>query len=195
MPFRQQHGRPLVAHQGVLQAGQDLGRQTGDAAEGDIEPAREEIGGGRGQPAVVAGDELDGRGRLACRLQHPLPGGDRSRHIDGQRPTAPPAVPREGGGQFVVGGQGPARVRQQPLPLRGERDLPGAAHEQHGTQLALQRPDVAAERLLGHIQPGRGTGEVQLLGNGHERPQPARREVVGHQETVGGRPPIHNTAA
>jgi hypothetical protein len=50
----------------------------------------------------------------------------------------------------------------------GELDVAGGAHEQFGPEVALEAGDRRAQRLLGHVQPGGGAREVQLLGNGEE---------------------------
>ncbi len=62
---------------------------------------------------------------------------------------------------------------QEPLPLRGEADPARGPHEERGVQALLEPSDVAADGLLGHEQPLRGAGEVQLLGHGHEVAQRA----------------------
>jgi hypothetical protein len=54
--------------------------------------------------------------------------------------------------------------------------------------LAFEAGDVAAEGLLGQVQPGGGTGEVQLLGDGHEMAQQAQVELVRHVPGTSARP-------
>jgi hypothetical protein len=43
--------------------------------------------------------------------------------------------------------------------------------EQVDADLGLQLPDRGAQRLLSHVQTGRSSGEVQLLGDRDEVPQ------------------------
>ena len=46
--------------------------------------------------------------------------------------------------------------------------LPAVAHEQRGAHLVLERADGRAQAGLDDVDPGRGPGEVQLLGNSDE---------------------------
>ena len=73
-----------------------------------------------------------------------------------------------------------AGADEQSLAVRGERDPAGGAGEQAHPQLPLEAGDVAAESLLGQVQPGGGPGEVQLLGDRHEVAQQAQVELVRH---------------
>lgn len=85
----------------------------------------------------------------------------------------------EGGEQVVLGLEGTAGVRHQPLAVGRQRDVPGRPHEQLGAQLPLQPPYVPAQRLLGDVQTGRGAREVQLVRHGEEGAQEAGVEVGG----------------
>ena len=53
----------------------------------------------------------------------------------------------------------------------GELNPAGRARKELDAQLHLQPGDGRAQRLLGHVKPLCGAGEVQLLGNGHVVPQ------------------------
>jgi hypothetical protein len=81
---------------------------------------------------------------------------------------------------LVVEGEQLAGPHQQSLALGGERDPAGGADEQPDAELPLQPADVAAERLLRHVQPGRGASEMQLFGDGHEVAQQAQVELPRH---------------
>jgi len=107
----------------------------------------------------------------------PAPGEE----VDQQRATAVELMQLLEG--LVVEGQQLAGTHQQALALGGERDPPGRAGEQADAEPALQAADVAAERLLGHVQPCRGPGEMQLLGHRHERAQDPRVQLVRHPPT------------
>jgi hypothetical protein len=72
-----------------------------------------------------------------------------------------------------VEGEQLAGTHQQAFALDGERDPAGRAREQGDAELPLEPTDVAALRLLRHVQPRGGAGEVQLLGDRHERAQQA----------------------
>jgi hypothetical protein len=98
--------------------------------------------------------------------------------VDQQRPTAIEAVQLLEG--LVVQGQQLAGARQQALTLGGEGDPAGGAGEQTHAELLLEPANVAAEGLLGHVQPCRGAGEVQLLGDRHKVAQQTRVQLIGH---------------
>jgi hypothetical protein len=83
-------------------------------------------------------------------------------------------------GQVVEGEEG-SGVHQEPLAVRGERDLAGGAGEQPPAELPLEPGDVAAEGLLGQVEPGGGAGEVQLLGNGDEMTQQTQVQLTRHR--------------
>ena len=72
-----------------------------------------------------------------------------------------------------------AGADEQSLAVRGERD-PAVVRVNSAPQLPLEAGDVAAESLLGQVQPGGGPGEVQLLGDRHEVAQQAQVELVRH---------------
>lgn len=114
------------------------------------------------------------RGELTGTFQDAAVGQARAVEVDEQWA----GLGAEGVGQRVAGGQHPARVRQEALSVRGEGHLPGGPQEELHAQLAFQAPDVPAERLLGDVQPGGGTGEVEFLGDGGEGAQEPGFDVV-----------------
>jgi hypothetical protein len=65
----------------------------------------------------------------------------------------------------------PPRCRQQRPSGLGECHVAAVADEQPGAHLAFERVDRRAQARLDHVDPGRGPGEVQLLGHGHEMGQ------------------------
>lgn len=67
--------------------------------------------------------------------------------------------------------QGAAAVRQERLAVRGERDPPSGAVEQHQPELALEAGDLLADRRQNDAQPLRGVAEVPQLGDRDEVPQ------------------------
>jgi hypothetical protein len=81
---------------------------------------------------------------------------------------------------LVVEGEQLAGADQEALALEGERDPAGGPAEQADAQLPLEAADVAAERLLGHVQAGGGAAEVELLGDRHEVAEQAQIQLVGH---------------
>jgi hypothetical protein len=56
----------------------------------------------------------------------------------------------------------------------GELDPAGGAAQQLDAEVSLEAADLLRQRGLGHVQPGGGVAEVQLLGDGHEVPQLAQ---------------------
>src|SRR4029078_7962025 len=87
-----------------------------------------------------------------------------------------------------VDGEELARLEEQSLAVGGEGHPPRRPVEERCSELRLELPDVAADRLLGDEQPLGGAGEAQLVGDRHEVPQRADVEV-GHLERTWG---IHN---
>lgn len=79
-----------------------------------------------------------------------------------------------------MGGEHSPGVGQQPCALGGEADVAGGAYEQLGAQVVFETADVAAQCLLGHVQPGGGAREVEFLGGGDEGAQETGVEVAGH---------------
>jgi hypothetical protein len=75
-------------------------------------------------------------------------------------------------------------VRQEALALRGEGYATSAAREEPSADLGFQPADVAAERLLRHEQATCGSGEVKLLGDGHEGAQEAEIKLGRHAGTL-----------
>lgn len=94
-----------------------------------------------------------------------------------------------------LAGGGPAgrfrcRLDQREHPA-GVVEEGGAGRRQPDTAITLQQTDtqdpfqaldLPAERRLGHLQPGRGPAEVQLLGDGDEPAELGQRVV--HAATV-----------
>jgi hypothetical protein len=156
------------------------------AAEGDVQPARQQQLERGAEAAVEAGDQLGVRRALAGGPQDPCRGVLLGEQVDQQRATVVGAVQLLEG--LVVEGEQLAGAHQQPLAVGGERDPAGGAGEQAHAELAFEAGDVAAEGLLGHIQPGGGAGEVQLLGDGYEVAQQAQVELVRHVSGTSARP-------
>ncbi len=73
----------------------------------------------------------------------------------------------------------PARAVQQGAAGDGQLDPVGRAPQQLAAQHALERPDLAAQRGLREVQPRGGATEVELLGDGDERPQVLDLDAVG----------------
>jgi hypothetical protein len=65
-------------------------------------------------------------------------------------------------------GERTAGRRQQRAAGLSEHHVPTVAHEQRGAHLVLERADGRAQAGLDDVDPGRGPGEVQLLGNRDE---------------------------
>ena len=65
-------------------------------------------------------------------------------------------------------GERAAGRRQQRAAGLSEHHVPAVAHEQRGAHLVLERADGRAQAGLDDVDPGRGPGEVQLLGNRDE---------------------------
>lgn len=65
-----------------------------------------------------------------------------------------------------------AGMREKHLIGRGELDLSGTAIEQHRMQIPFQRADLLGQRRCGDVQAAGSSGEVPLLGDCHEIPQP-----------------------
>ncbi len=72
-----------------------------------------------------------------------------------------------GAGQLELGQRRP-RPGEQQRTGRGQPHRPAGALEQGDPVLPLQAGDLVAERGLHDVAAGRGTGEVQLLGDGDE---------------------------
>lgn len=49
-------------------------------------------------------------------------------------------------------------------------------HEQVGTEVPLEQADLLRQRRLRDVEPLGRSGEVQLLGHGHEVPEVAQRD-------------------
>ena len=81
---------------------------------------------------------------------------------------------------LVVEGEQLTGPHQQALAVGSEGNPAGGAGEQGHAELPLQPGNVAAEGLLGHVQSGGGTGEVQFLGDRHELAQEAQVQLARH---------------
>ena len=76
---------------------------------------------------------------------------------------------RARGREGIVGRmEGSPRWFEQCVAGIGELDATSRPLEQVDTELGLQLPDRGAQRLLGHVQAGRSSREVPLLGDGNE---------------------------
>ena len=74
----------------------------------------------------------------------------------------------------------PHRGHQQ-LALVGQQQAPVEPAEQQHPQMLLQRPDLMADRGLGHVQLAGGPGEAQMARRGLEGAQRReRRQALGH---------------
>ena len=172
---RQDDRHRLVAHGLLVQPRPQRRVQAGEPAEGGVEPPGEHLARGAGEPALEAGHQLTAPGRV------PAPGAapgarcqPRRVEVDEQRPG--PARRRRSSSSWAASTR--RAYGSSRSPSAGQRHLPGGPYEELGAQLPLQPPDVAAQRLLGDVEPGGGAGEVQLLGDGDEGAQEAGVEVV-----------------
>ncbi len=59
-------------------------------------------------------------------------------------------------------------MQQQPFARQRQAHPALVPVEQPGANLLFQRPDLDRQRRLPDVEARRGTGEVQLFGNGHE---------------------------
>jgi hypothetical protein len=73
--------------------------------------------------------------------------------------------------------QGLPRVRHQRLTGRGQRDAPRRALEELHAEARLELAHLGRERLLGEVQPLRGTSEAELLGHHDVRAQQSGVEI------------------
>ncbi|CAM5680880.1 hypothetical protein SVIOM74S_10296 [Streptomyces violarus] len=170
------HSHRLVPHGLVVEPGPQRRVQPGEPSERRVQPAREQLLGGPGQAALVAGHQLMPGGEFTRPVQHAARC-DQARGVEVHQ-QGPGLV--EGGEQFLLRLEHAAGVRQQPLSVGRERHLPGGPHEQLGAQFPLQPPHVPAECLLGRVEAHRGAGEVQFLGDCDEGTQESGVEVAGH---------------
>ena len=76
--------------------------------------------------------------------------------------------------QLLGLGQQAAHARQQRCTSGAQRHAALRALEQFGTEFALEPLDGQAQWRLRHVQPLRGTAEVQLLGHGDKLAQRAQ---------------------
>jgi hypothetical protein len=75
-------------------------------------------------------------------------------------------------------------VHEEALTVRGQADPSGAADEERHADLGLQSSNVAAQRLLRHVQAVCGSGEVQLLGDCDEGAEEAEVQFRPHLCTL-----------
>ena len=69
-----------------------------------------------------------------------------------------------------------AAVEKECLSGRGEGDSPARPFEQGHAELLFEPADLVTKRGLGDMEPGGGSAEVELLGDGDEVPQQAEIE-------------------
>jgi hypothetical protein len=74
--------------------------------------------------------------------------------------------------ETLDGTQRGARLVQEPRPGGGEVDLAGRTFEQLHAEFGLELADPLRQGRRRHVQPGRRTAEVLLLGDGDEVGQP-----------------------
>jgi hypothetical protein len=118
---------------------------------------------------LVPGQDLGHQATVAARLHH---------HDEARVDPAGPLGELGRGGHRV---QDAARLPQQHLASRSQRDPPAGAVEQADAEPVLQLTDRARQRRLGDAQPAGRPSEVQLLGHRDEV-----RELPGLQ-------PIHTS--
>ena len=116
------------------------------------------------EPDGDAGVGAPQAGQQGRQVDHPE-GLDRS-HV---QPAAQDAAdPGHGVAALVGGGERAAGRWQQRAAGLSEHDVPAVTHEQRGAHLVLERADGRAQAGLDDMDPGRGPGEVQFLGNSDE---------------------------
>ena len=96
-----------------------------------------------------------------------------------------PAGPVDVRPQGVVSRDQVPGALEQALALGRQADPAGRPQEEPHAQSGLQPLDLAAQRLLGDVQPGRSAREVELLGRRHEVAQRTDVELVADGTTRG----------
>ena len=71
-------------------------------------------------------------------------------------------------------------MRQEAFAIRREGHSAGAAYEERSANMGFQPTDVAAQRLLRHVKAIGGSGEMKVLGDGHEGTEEAQIEFGRH---------------
>jgi len=158
----------LLDHRAQAQAGR---RRAGQRDEGQVEAPIEHLAR---QPDRTSGGQaqLDRHPRMGL-VEAPEQAGQVDRAggqhgADGDRAAQAALgladrVPGRLGGRQ----RGP-RLGQQHLPRVGQHDPVTVPVEQGRAEVALEGLDRAGDPRLHQVQPGRGAGEGQLLGNGDE---------------------------
>ena len=72
-----------------------------------------------------------------------------------------------------------ARAFEQRLTCDSQLDLMCRAFQQLAANDLLETPNLATQRGLRHVQPVRGSAEVQFLRHGHEGSQMTQLNAVG----------------
>ena len=99
---------------------------------------------------------------------HDRPAGQRVHEPDGERPGEQAALRGDRLPPLEHRGQRGARVREQGLARRCQRDRAAVAQEDPLTQLGLEPADLLRDRRLGDLQPLGRAREVRLLGDRDE---------------------------
>ena len=94
--------------------------------------------------------------------------GDRGQDADAQDVTLAAGRARRHLERAIGGGERGARLGQQRLPDRCQRDPAGSAVQELRAEPALDQPQLLGQRLLGDVEPRRGGGQAARLGDRHE---------------------------
>ena len=172
-----EHGG-LVLEPQLLQVGGDVCTERHGGIEASVAQVGEQGCGGVVVGVQVHGGMSLGQGREEGLEPVAGTGGQAELQFAGDSASG-----GAGGRQGVVGclDRG-ARGFEQCVAGVGELDPTSRSVEQVDAQLGLELPDRGAQRLLGHVQAGSGSGEVQLLGDGDEVAQ--QSQVAVHTSGV-----------
>ncbi|HEY2222674.1 MAG TPA: hypothetical protein VGI02_11515 [Actinomycetospora sp.] len=140
----QLRGQLGLPHPPGVESPVDDGRQLLGTAQGNRDDAHRRVG--RSGPREQVGPEVLG-----------VPDANLGRSGRARPPRGLPGAVRRRDGR--------ARLRQERLAHRRQRHPTAGAGEQRGAELALQAPDLLADRLLAHVHPGGGAAEVAFLGH------------------------------
>ena len=88
-----------------------------------------------------------------------------------RRPSSPDAAALASSSAALAAARIAVRAVEQHLPRGQQLDAARRAPQQRRPDVGLQAADELRERRLGHVQPGRGAAEVQLLPDRDERVQ------------------------